>query len=148
MWQTAPATTCATPSTPTRSSASSAGARKRPSSPASARRCSGTWTTRSGAAAYRTAATSANASAPPDHATAPSRPAPPRGSDPGGEHGAERRPRQRARHHGRGLTQEFHDTGINQALAAQRHPLAGQTPAASTVPNEAHGNGHGTTSGG
>jgi hypothetical protein len=48
MSRTAPATTGATRSTRARSSASSAGARPRPSRPASARPCSGTWTTPTG----------------------------------------------------------------------------------------------------
>ena len=45
---TAPATTAATRSTPARSSANWAGSPPRPSRPASARPCSGTWTTRLG----------------------------------------------------------------------------------------------------
>jgi hypothetical protein len=45
-----PATTAATRSTPRRSSASWAGSPPRPSRPASARPCSGTWTTGLGAA--------------------------------------------------------------------------------------------------
>ena len=54
---TAPATTAATPSTRARSSASSAGSRPRPSRPASARRCAGTWTTPTGSRACRAAPT-------------------------------------------------------------------------------------------
>ncbi len=46
--RTAPATTAATPSMPASSSASWAGSRPKPSTPASARPCSGTWTTPSG----------------------------------------------------------------------------------------------------
>jgi dTDP-glucose 4,6-dehydratase len=45
-----PATTAVTPSMPRSSSANWAGSRPKPSKPASARRCSGIWTTRPGSA--------------------------------------------------------------------------------------------------
>src|SRR3990167_5217224 len=57
----APATTCATPSTPARSNANSVGRPRKASPAACARPCAGTWITSTGAAACRMAAINANA---------------------------------------------------------------------------------------